>query len=82
MPFPFLKQLLHARLPVRVTHPEDIRCVSVLLATGLIDAEIQALESTVRYASAHAATVVRITPAGLAELAGMADARIREGGTG
>jgi hypothetical protein len=82
MPLPFLKQLLHARLPLRVTHPEDIRCVSVLLATGLIEAEIPALESTVRYANAHVATVVRITPAGVAELGGMAGARVREEGTG
>ena len=82
MPFPFLKQLLHARLPVRVTHPEDIRCVSVLLATGLIEAEIRALKSTARYANADAATVVRITEAGLAELIGMSDARVGEEGTG
>lgn len=78
MPLSFLMRLLYARLPVRVANPEDIRHVSVLLATGLIEAEIQALESTVRYATSHVATVLRITEAGFTELAKMGDARFRE----
>ncbi|MET3444561.1 hypothetical protein ABIC94_005374 [Variovorax paradoxus] len=82
MPLLFLMRLLHARLPVHVSDPQDIRHVSVLLATGLIEAEIQALESTVRYATSRVATVGRITEAGLAELSKMRDARFREGGTG
>jgi hypothetical protein len=42
MPYLFLMRLLHLQLPVRITDPEDIRAVSVLVATGLIEAEIQA----------------------------------------
>ncbi|MEJ1171021.1 hypothetical protein V9L21_18260 [Variovorax sp. CCNWLW235] len=82
MPLSFLMRLLHVRLPIHVANPEDIRHVSVLLATGLIEAEIQALESTVRYATSRVATVLRITEAGFTELAKMGDARFREEGTG
>lgn len=71
MPCFFLIRLLHLQLPARITDPEDIRAVSVLLATGLIEAEIQALESTRRYAAPRVATVIRITEDGLAELGKM-----------
>lgn len=70
------------QLPVRITDPDDLRAVSVLLATGLIEAEIQALDSTARYAASRAATVIRIKEAGFAELARMWDTRAREEGTG
>jgi hypothetical protein len=75
-------RLLHVRLPARIANPEDIRAVSVLLATGLIEAEIQALDSTLRYAASRVATVLRITEEGFAELARMRDARVNEEGTG
>jgi hypothetical protein len=82
MPLLFLIRLLHAQLPLRVADPEEIRAVSVLLATGLIDAEIKALDSTGRYAAPRAATVIRIKEDGFAELARMWDARVHEEGTG
>jgi hypothetical protein len=82
MPRLFLMRLLHVQLPVRITNPEEIRFVSVLLATGLIEAEIQALDSTARYAASRVAQVLRITEDGFAELARMRDARVVEDGTG
>jgi hypothetical protein len=75
MPLLFLMRLQHVQLPVRVSCPQELRHVSVLLATGLIDAEVRALGSTARYAISGVATVVRITDAGLAEIAKMGDVR-------
>jgi hypothetical protein len=77
MPLLFLMKLQHRRLPLRVVKPEEIRRVSVLMATGMIEAEIEALDSTVRYASSQAATVVRITEEGFAEIR-MGEARVRD----
>ena len=71
MPLSFLKRLQHVQLPVRVACPEEIRHVSVLLATGLIEAEITTLTSTAAYLSSSLATVTRITADGVAELAKM-----------
>ncbi|TWD85844.1 hypothetical protein FB547_105356 [Variovorax beijingensis] len=73
MPLLFLMRLQHVQLPVRVADPEEIRCVSVLLATGLIEAEIRALRSSARYAASQVATVICITEDGLAEIAKMGD---------
>lgn len=73
MPLLFLMRLQHVQLPVRVAHPEELRHVSVLVATGLIEAEVVALRSTARYAASRVATVVRITEAGLAEIAKMGE---------
>ncbi|MDQ0570079.1 hypothetical protein QFZ42_001913 [Variovorax paradoxus] len=73
MPLLFLMRLQHVQLPVRVSCPEEIRHVSVLLSTGLIEAEIATLEPNTPYASSRLATVVRITAAGVAELAKMSD---------
>jgi hypothetical protein len=73
MPLSFLKRLQHVQLPVRVACPEEIRHVSVLLATGLIEAEITTLTSTAAYLSSSLATVTRITADGIAELAKMSD---------
>ena len=73
MPLLFLMRLQHMQLPIRVADPEDVRHVSVLLATGLIEADITVLKSTARYASAQVATVTRITEDGLAEIAKMGD---------
>lgn len=77
MPLLFLMKLQHRRLPLRVVKSEEIRRVSVLLATGLIEAEIQALDSTTRYAPSQAATVIRITEEGLAEIR-RGEARVRD----
>ncbi|MDQ0569932.1 hypothetical protein QFZ42_001766 [Variovorax paradoxus] len=73
MPLLFLMRLLHTPLPVRVVLPEEVRAVSVLVATGLIEAEIAALKSTSPYAASSMATVQRITDEGLSEIARMGD---------
>ncbi|MDR6890887.1 MULTISPECIES: hypothetical protein [Variovorax] len=82
MPLLFLLRLLHVQLPLRMVDPEDIRAVSVLTATGLIEVEIKALASTGRYAAPRAVTVTRIKEASFAELAKMWDPRVHEKGTG
>ncbi|RRH90595.1 hypothetical protein EH244_07585 [Variovorax beijingensis] len=73
MPLLLLMRLLHTPLPVRVVEPEEIRDVSVLIATGLIEAEIAALKPTRSYAASSTATVTGITDDGLAEIAKMDD---------
>jgi hypothetical protein len=73
MPLSFLNRLQHVQLPVRVANPDEVRHVSVLLATGLIEAEITTLKSTSPYVSSRMATVTRITEDGHAEIAKMGD---------
>jgi hypothetical protein len=72
MPLLFLMRLQHVQLPIRVASPEEIRNVSVLQATGLIEADIGWLGAT-QCTAIRVATVVRITEAGLAEIAKMGD---------
>ena len=74
MPLLFLMRLVRTQLPVQVVEPEEIRDVSVLIATGLIEAKISALQPTGLYAKASMATVEGITDEGLAEIAKMGDA--------
>jgi len=74
MPLLFLMRLQHTPLPVRVVQPEEIRHVSVLVATGLIEADIAPLHPTGPYAASRMATVKRITEDGAAEIAKMSDA--------
>jgi hypothetical protein len=69
MPLFFLLRLQRVQLPVRVTDPEEVREVSVLLATGLIEAEFATIKSRTRHAAERVATVTRITEEGLAEAA-------------
>jgi hypothetical protein len=71
MPLFFLMRLQHVQLPVRVGCPDELRQVSVLVATGLIEAEIAPADPSGRYALSRLATVLRITEAGRAELAAM-----------
>ncbi|RRH80606.1 hypothetical protein EH244_30420 [Variovorax beijingensis] len=73
MPLLFLMRLQQVQLPVRAANPEEVRYVSVLLATGLIEAEIKTLRLSARYAASQVATVIRITEDGLAEIAKMGD---------
>ncbi|WGT62431.1 hypothetical protein [Variovorax paradoxus] len=82
MPYLFLLRLLHLQLPLRITDPEDLQAISVLLATGLIEAEIETLHSTPRYAASRAAMVLRITEAGHAEARTMWDTRTHSNGKG
>lgn len=69
MPLWFLLQLHHEQLPIEIVEPAEIRCVSVLTATGLIEAEIGALGATARYAASQQAKVTRITEDGREEIA-------------
>ena len=73
MPLSFLKRLQHVQLPVRVACPEEIRHVTVLVATGLIDAEMTTPAPTKPHAVPRLATVIRITDDGRAELATMSE---------
>jgi hypothetical protein len=69
MPILLLLRLQRVQLPVRVTDPEEVRQVSMLMATGLIHAEFEAIRTRARRTTWHVATVTRITEEGLAELA-------------
>lgn len=73
MPLWFLLQLQQEEFPVRVFEPGEVRYVSVLTATGLVEAEIGALEATGRYVPSRAATVKCITEYGYAEIARIED---------
>ena len=75
MPLLFLMRLLHTQLPVQVVEPEEIRHVSVLMATGLIEGKITSLEPAGPYARASMATVAGITEEGFAEIAKLGDMR-------
>ena len=69
MPLFLLLRLQRVQLPVRVTDPEEVRQVSTLVATGLIEAEFAAIRSRARQAIWQVATVTRITEEGLVEIA-------------
>jgi hypothetical protein len=75
MPLSFLMRLLHTQLPVQVVEPEEIRDVSVLIATGLIEAKITLFEPASPYTRASMATVTGITEEGFAEIAKLGDVR-------
>ena len=66
----FLLRLHHLKLPLRVESPDEIKLVSVLKATGLIEAEIHPhFDPVAKYVQPQFATVICITDEGLAELA-------------
>ena len=69
MPILLLLRLQRVQLPVRVTDPEEVRQVSTLVATGLIEAEFESIRTRARHAVWHVATVTRITEEGVTELA-------------
>jgi hypothetical protein len=72
VPLTYLLHLEHARLPLHVTDAQDVRRVSVLKATGLVEAEIDpAFDPGGNYRLAQAALVVCITDDGHAEIASM-----------
>jgi hypothetical protein len=68
MPLLFLRKLYQEKLPVRVADPHEVRCVSLLLATGLVEAEFSLIRQSWRPGPVYVATVLRITDQGLAEL--------------
>ncbi|WPG40909.1 hypothetical protein [Variovorax sp. EBFNA2] len=69
MPLLFLVRLSQTPLPVQVVQPEEIRHVSVLVATGLIEAGIAPLPRKGLYVKSAMATVTRITEEGRSEIA-------------
>lgn len=70
MPLTYLLQLEHARLPLHVIGAPDVRRVSILKATGLVEATIEpALATGGSYRQAQAALVTCITDDGHAEIA-------------
>ncbi|WPG40944.1 hypothetical protein [Variovorax sp. EBFNA2] len=73
MPILLLLRLQRVQLPVRVTDTEEVRQVSMLVATGLIEAEFEAIRTQARQAVWHVAIVTRITEEGMAELAAVSD---------
>lgn len=69
-------RLAFAELPLKVSRPEEIMHVSVLKATGLIEAEfIPPLNSNGKYVPTQTAIVMCITDEGMAELERMRDVR-------
>lgn len=73
MPLLSLMRLQHVQLPARVADRREVRYGSVLVGTGLIEAELTTLKATARYPASQVATVIRITEDGLAEIAKMGD---------
>lgn len=73
-PLWFLLQLQYEEFPLGVIGPKEVQCVSVLTATGLIEAEMAPLNAAARYAALPVvATVTRITEHGHAEIARIED---------
>ncbi|MCR8961126.1 hypothetical protein M0765_026380 [Variovorax sp. S2] len=69
MPLLYLLYLQNVALPKVVTRPEDVQYVSVLKATGLIEADIAPASDPIgKYHVARTATVTRITEDGIAEI--------------
>ncbi|MDR6427594.1 hypothetical protein J2738_003749 [Variovorax paradoxus] len=82
MPIFFLLSLRDVQLPKTVTRPEDVLHVSVLKATGLLEAEIApALDLSGKYKVAPMAIVTAITPEGVAEIDRMLSEPRRNGRT-
>lgn len=76
MPLLFLMRLALVDLPLKVFRPEEIMHVSVLKATGLIEAEFTPpLRSNGKYVPTQTAIVICITDEGMAELERMRDVR-------
>lgn len=71
MPLTLLLRLLHRQFPVTLTSEADIRHASVLVATGLIEAEF--LIDSFGYQCYESAVVFAITDEGHAEVAGLID---------
>jgi hypothetical protein len=74
----FLLRLQHVELPMEIVRPEEIRHVSVLKATGLVEAEIApAIDPTGKFNMARTAVVTAITPDGIAEITKLRTERMR-----
>ncbi|MET3177385.1 UNVERIFIED_ORG: hypothetical protein ABIC43_000524 [Variovorax guangxiensis] len=73
MPLNLLLQLLHEKFPVTLTSDPDIRNASVLLATGLVEAEFHL--DHFGYQQYESAVVFAITDEGHAEIASLKSGR-------
>ncbi|WP_432725277.1 hypothetical protein [Variovorax sp. W6] len=71
MPLTLLLRLLHEKLPVTLTAEPDIRHASVLMATGLVEAEFHL--DHFGYQQYESAVVFAITEEGHAEIASLRD---------
>lgn len=82
MPLFCLMRLQHACFPLRLDKPEDVRRISVLAATGLVEAEFNA-PAALRgsYVAPQIAVVKGITSDGLQELARFVNERPGSRGT-
>lgn len=68
-PMACLMRLMQMRLPTNVVDPQELRLISLLKATELIEAEIHTARSAkAGHWQSRAATVTRITEDGFAEL--------------
>lgn len=69
MPLFCLMRLQHARFPLRLDRPEDVRRISVLAATGLVEAEFATpAANTGAYLAPQFVVVKGITDDGRQEL--------------
>jgi len=74
----FLLRLQYVELPTEVVRPEEIKHVSVLKATGLIEAEIApAIDPSGKFNVARTAIVTAITDDGVAEITKLCTERMR-----
>ncbi|WP_207309863.1 hypothetical protein [Variovorax paradoxus] len=74
----FLLRLQHVELPAEIVGPEEIKHVSVLKATGLVEAEIApAIDPSGKFNMARTAIVTAITDDGIAEIMKLRTERMR-----
>jgi hypothetical protein len=74
----FLLRLQHVELPTEIVRPEEIKHVSVLKATGLIEAEIApAIDMSGKFNVARTAILTAITDDGFAEITKLRTERMR-----
>jgi hypothetical protein len=79
MPLLFLMRLGNVQFPFQVIRPEEVIYVSVLKATGLVEAEfIPPLSANGKYAPTQTAIVACITDEGMAELERLREVRRRQ----
>jgi hypothetical protein len=79
MPLLFLMRLAYVQFPFQVIRPEEVIYVSVLKATGLIEAEFTPpLSANGKYVATQTAIVACITDEGMVELERLREVRRRQ----
>ena len=72
MPLTYLLKIAHGRFPVEVSLAQEIKCVSILKATGLIEARISpAVGGGGLYQRSDTAVIFGITAEGRREISSM-----------